>query len=72
MKEQIIEIITYLAPIVAGFITSVVIPFLVKKVSVASLEKKINAISEPEHYKRIEKELAEIKREILEMRGKTK
>ena len=44
MKEQIIEIITYLAPIVAGFITSVIIPFLVKKVSVASLEKKINAI----------------------------
>lgn len=72
MKEQIIEIITYLAPIIAGFITSVIIPFLVKKVSVASLEKKINAISEPEYYKRIEKELAEIKREILEMRGKTK
>lgn len=72
MKEKIMEIIVYVAPLVAGFITSVLIPFIIKKFSIKSLEKKINEVNEPNQLKEIKEELAEIKKEILEMRGKTK
>ena len=42
MEEKIIEIINYVAPLVAGFITSILIPFIIKRFSIKSLEKKIN------------------------------
>ena len=43
MKEKIMEIIIYVAPLAAGFITSVVIPFIIKRFSIKSLEKKIKS-----------------------------
>ena len=70
MKEKIIEIITISAPLIAGVITSVVIPIVVKVQSLKHLKSKIDEISETKQLKDIKEELKEIHKEILEMRGK--
>ena len=70
MKEKIIEIITISAPLIAGVITSVVIPIVVKVQSLKHLKSKIDEISEPNQLKDIKEELKEVHKEILEMRGK--
>lgn len=72
MKEKIYETVVYVAPLVAGFITSVVIPFVIQRFTKKYLIKKINEVSEAKEFKEIKEELKEIKREILEMRGKRK
>lgn len=72
MKEQIIEIITYAAPLAAGFITSTLIPFLIKKATMRKLNNKIDEVNSGVQFEAIKKELYAIKKEILEMRGKTK
>lgn len=72
MKELILQIVTYLAPIVAGFITSILIPHLIKKVTLNKLEKKIEEVNEGKALRDIKMELAEIKKEIFIMRGKVK
>lgn len=72
MKEKIMEIAVYIAPLVAGFITSVAIPFLIKRWSIKRLEKRINEVTPAKEFNEVKKELAEIKKEILEMRGKRK
>lgn len=70
--ETLKSIIVYAAPLVAGFITSVVIPFIIKKWSVRKLEKRIDEISESEQLKSINNRLLSIERNIQEMRGKRK
>ena len=72
MKEEIMRIIVFAAPLVAGFITSVLIPIITKKIVVNYLKKKIDEVNEPKQIKDVKCELNEIKREILEMRGKRK
>lgn len=72
MKQQIIETITYSAPLLAGFITSIVIPAIIKAQSVKHLKRKIDDISEPKQLADIKKELEEVHKEILELRGKRK
>ena len=72
MEEKIMEIITYVAPLAAGFITSVVIPFIIKRFSIKSLEKKINEVNSGKELEDINKKLDKIENEILEMRGKRK
>lgn len=72
MKEQIIEIITISAPLIAGVITSVIIPIVVKVQSLKHLKSKIDEISEPKQLKDIKEELELVHKEILEMRGKRK
>lgn len=72
MKELIMEIVAYIAPIIMGIFTSIVIPCVIKKQSLKSLQKKIDEVNEQKEFKDVKKELAEIKREILEMRGKIK
>lgn len=72
MKEQIYEIIIYVAPLVAGFITSIIIPLIIQRFSKKYLQKKIDEVNEGKELKEIKKELADIKKEILEMRGKIK
>ena len=72
MKEKIYEILVYVAPLVAGFITSVVIPLLVKKFSVNYLKKKIEEVDSGKELQEIKSELRSIRHEILEMRGKIK
>lgn len=72
MKEQIIELITYVAPLVAGFITSTLMPFLIKKATMKKLNNKIDEVNSGIQFELIKKELCAIKKEILEMRGKIK
>lgn len=72
MKEKIMEIIVYCAPLVSGFITSIFIPFLIKKWSIRRLQKKIDEINSGKQLEDINKQLKEIHKEILEMRGKRK
>lgn len=72
MKEQIVQYITALAPIVAGFITSVLIPLLIEKLSIKHLRKKIEEINEAKELHDIKHKLNAIENEILEMRGKRK
>lgn len=70
MIEQIKEIVVYAAPLVAGFITSIVIPLIIKKATVKKLEKKIDEINASSDYKTIQKQLYELKKELYEIRGK--
>lgn len=72
MKEEIMRIVVFAAPLVAGFITSVLIPVITKKIVVNYLKKKIDEVNESKQIKDVKCELNEIKREILEMRGKRK
>ena len=72
MKEKIMEIVVYLAPLVAGFITSVVIPYIIKRFTVNSLQKRINEVNEGSQFEIINKKIDRIENEILEMRGKRK
>ena len=61
------QIVATVAPIAANVIVSVVLPFAIKKITLRKLDKKIN-----EETSQQTKELKEIKKEILEMRGKIK
>lgn len=72
MEEKIMEIIVYVAPLVAGFITSILIPFLIKRFSVKYLKKRIDEVNEGKELQEINKKLDRIEKEILEMRGKRK
>lgn len=57
---------------VAGIISCVSIPLLIKRFVIKHLKKKIDEVSETEQLKEIKNELKSIKKEILEMRGKSK
>lgn len=70
MNETVKEIIVWVAPIVAGFITSVLIPTIIEKVVMKRFQTKINEVNSGSEFKEVKKQLAEIKKEILEMRGK--
>lgn len=72
MEEKIMEIIVYIAPLVAGFVTSVLIPFIIKRFSIKSLEKRINEVNSGKEFQETNKRLDRIEKEILEMRGKRK
>lgn len=70
--EILKEIMLFIAPVVAGFITSIAIPFVIKKFSTKSLQKKIDEISMPVQVKDMQEKLDRIEKELLEMRGKRK
>lgn len=72
MEEKIMEIIVYVAPLVSGFITSILIPFLIKRFSVKYLKKRIDEVNEGKELQEVNKKLDRIEKEILEMRGKWK
>lgn len=64
------EVVLYAAPIIAGLITSIVIPFSIKKFSTKSLQKKIDDVSMPIQIKDMQDKLDRIENELLEIRGK--
>ena len=66
------EIIIWASPIVAGFITSVLLPYLIKRKTVKKLQDKINEVNSGVELKAIKEELKEIKKEVLILRGKRK
>ena len=72
MTDIVKEIIVWASPIVAGFITSVLIPFIIKKVAVKHLKEKIEEVSPTKEYKELKDEISELKKEILALRGKRK
>lgn len=70
--ETLKELIVYISPIIAGFITSTVIPLLIKKFAEKKLTSKIEDACNKldNHDERLYKELEEIKRQLYIMRGK--
>lgn len=72
MLDQLYEILIVAAPIVAGTITSVVIPFIIKHFTVKRLQKKIDEVTPNKQLMDVKRELEAIKREIWQMRGKMK
>lgn len=68
MKEQILEAIRQATPIVAGFITSTLLPALISKWAVGRVRKKLDSPNDFE--KDITKRLDRIENELLELRGK--
>ena len=72
MSEAVKEIIAYVAPLVAGFITSVLIPTIIEKVVMKRLQSKIDEVNSGAEFKELKKELAEVKKEVLLLRGKRK
>lgn len=72
MLETIKEVFIFIAPIIAGFITSIVIPFLIKKITIKYLKKKIDDAQPTKELQNIDERLKSIEREIFELRGKRK
>lgn len=72
MSETVKQIITWAAPIVAGFITSVLIPTIIEKIVMKRLQTKIDEVNSGAEFREMKKELAEIKKELLLLRGKRK
>ena len=72
MEEKIYDLITYIAPMVAGFITSTLLPTIISKFSVKFIKKKVNEVNSGKQLEDINKKLKLIEKEILEMRGKVK
>lgn len=72
MKEKIYEIAVFVAPLFAGLITSILIPLLIRRFTIKRLKAKIEEVDGSKTLKNMQKDIAEIKREILQMRGKIK
>ena len=68
--ETLRTILIFVAPIAAGFITSVFIPFLIKRFALKKLEKKIEEVNEAKEFKEINKKLEYLITEIDLLRGK--
>lgn len=77
--EYLKEILCNVAPLIAGFLTSIIIPTITNKITVKFLKNKINEVSEAKiltdlkkEVINLNKEIKDLKQEILEMRGKVK
>ena len=72
MEEQIMDILRQVAPLVAGFITSTLLPAFISKWSVSKLKTKIDNIKSTATEKDILDRLSRIEEQILQLRGKRK
>lgn len=72
MNETIKQILVAAAPIVAGFITSIIIPLSIKKVVLKRLQKRVDEVNSGTEFKELKKEVIEIKEMLLKIRGKRK
>lgn len=70
--EKIYDLIIFIAPIIAGFITSVLIPFLIKRFTMKKFKDKIEEVNSGKEFEAINKKLDSIQNEIWIMRGKKK
>ena len=70
--ESIKELLVMIAPLVAGFITSTLLPALISKWSVGKLKNKLDEVDKSKTDKEIIQRLDRIENEILEIRGKRK
>lgn len=72
MSEQIIQIISFAAPLLAGLMTSISIPSIIASVLVKYFKKKTNEISESKEIKELKEKIDFLSDEIMKMRGKKK
>lgn len=72
MREQIIDLIRQIAPLVAGFITSTLLPALISRWSVSKLRTKIDNVKSTETEREILNKLNSIEDQLLQLRGKRK
>ena len=72
MSEQIMELIVFIAPIAAGFVSSVVIPIIGTCRSIKYIKRKTDEVSHNKEIERLERKIDFLSNEILEMRGKRK
>ena len=72
MKEYIVEIITMVAPLIAGLMTSVIIPAITNRFTIKKLGKKIDEVKPSKQYENEMDLLNKIYEEILILRGKRK
>lgn len=66
------EIIVIVAQAISGIITTTVIPLVIKRFITKKLSKKIDEIQSSDKLDKIHEDIKEIKKEILQMRGKIK
>lgn len=72
MSEQIVQIISFAAPLLAGLMTSISIPSIIASVLVKYFKKKTNEISESKEIKELKEKIDFLSDEIMKMRGKKK
>ena len=70
--EKIYDLVAFIAPLVAGFVTSVLIPFLIKRFTMKKFTDKIEEVNSGKEFKNINEKLDSIQNEILIMRSKKK
>ena len=70
--EKIYDLVVFIAPLIAGFVTSVIIPFLIKRFAMKKFTDKIEEVNNGKEFEVINKKLDSIENEILIMRGKKK
>ena len=72
MKELVMQFIYFVAPIVAGFITTILIPIFIKRKTVKYIKYKLDEVTQSKGFNSVNELLDRIEKEILEMRGKRK
>ena len=72
MSEQIMQLISFAAPLLAGLMTSISIPSIIASVLVKYFKKKTNEISESKEIKELKEKIDFLSDEIMKMRGKKK
>lgn len=72
MPDYIVDLLKEIAPLVAGFITSTLLPALISRWSVKRLGKRIDSVERSATDKEILERLDRIENEVLMLRGKRK
>ena len=72
MSEQIMQLISFAAPLLAGLMTSISIPSIIASILVKYFKKKTNEISESKEIKELKGKIDFLSDEIMKMRGKKK
>lgn len=70
MNEQIMELVVFIAPLVAGFISSVVIPIVSSVKSVKYIKRKTDEVSSNRELREIKEKLNNVEKQVYILRGK--
>lgn len=70
MNEQIMELVVFIAPLVAGFISSVVIPIVSSVKSVKYIKRKTDEVSSNKELREIKEKLNNVEKQVYILRGK--
>lgn len=72
MPDYIVDLLKEIAPLLAGFITSTLLPALISRWSVKRLGKRIDSVKKSATDKEVLERLERIENELLILRGKRK